>query len=47
MNACEAYKQADEEVPGHENLLGFSFLVKEKVGSGVDHLPYFGVEFKA
>ena len=34
MVACEAYKQAGEEVPCHENLLGFSFLVKEKVGRG-------------
>ena len=23
MDACEAYKQAGEEVPCHENLLGF------------------------
>lgn len=30
-----------------ENKEGYIFIVKEKVGSGVDHLPYFGVEFKA
>ena len=27
-----------------ENKEGYIFIVKEEVGSGVDHLPHFGVD---